>query len=228
MDTDRHGIGGNAPPAHEAFALHIEDLFRTVSDTTEAGAITTDEQEAHLAELLDTARQTKRDADAERAAEKRPHDEAAKAVQAKWKPLLDRCDAAVDEIKDILTPYREAKQRAKDEAARKAREEAAAKLAAAQEARQQADSLEARFATDATIKEAGKLAAAANRIDREATGLRTTYRTEVTDMTAFARWAWERRREEYEAFLTGLAEREGRRGPVPIPGIIVHTERKAA
>jgi hypothetical protein len=221
-------LGHNNPPAHEAFALHIEELFKLVSDTAAGGCVETDEQDAALEGLLDDVRKARKDADAERAAEKKPHDDAAKAVQAKWKPLLDRCDIAADEIKRLLTPYRTAKQRAKDEAARKARAEAEAKQRAAQEALRQSDDLQAKYEAEATLKQATKLAAAANRIDREATGLRTVYRTEITDMTALSRWAWINRRDEYEAFLTQLAEREGRRGPVAIPGIIVHTERKAA
>lgn len=220
-------IGHNSPPAYDAFTLHIDDLFRTISDNTGV-AITTDEQEAHLAELLDTARRTKRDADAERAAEKRPHDDAAKAVQAKWKPLLDRCDAAVDEIKGILTPYREAKQRAKDEAARKAREEAAAKLAATQAAREQADSLEERFATDATIKEATKLAAAANRIDREATGLRTYWEAEVTDARAALNHYIKRTPERFRALIQQLADEDARGSRGIVPGVLFHKRSKAA
>lgn len=220
--------GHNNPPAHEAFALHIEELFALISDTTAGAEVTTDEQDAALDALLDDVRKARKDADAARAAEKKPHDDAAAEVQAHYKPLLARCDMAAAEIKRLLTPYRTAKQRAKDEAARKAREEAEEKQRAAQEALRQPDNLAAKFDAEAALKQATKLAAAANRIDREATGLRTIYRTEITDMTALSRWAWINRRDEYEAFLTQLAEREGRRGPVAIPGIIVHTERKAA
>lgn len=222
------GIGHNGGPAFDGFALHIEELFSMVSGTTAITKVETYEQEAQLDSLLDDLRKARKDADAERAAEKKPHDDAGKAVQAKWLPLLQRCDMGADEIKRLLTPYRQAKQRAKDEAARKAREEAEAKQAAAQAALRQSDDLEARFAAEEKLKQAGKLAAVANKIDRSATGLRTSYRAEVTDMTAFSRWAWTHRRAEYEAFLNDLAEREGRRGPVSIPGIIVHTERKAA
>lgn len=218
----------NNPPPYEAFSLHIEELFSTVSATTAGTAVENDAQDAALDGLMDDLRKARRDADAERTAEKKPHDDAAKAVQVRWKPLLDRCDAGVAEIKKLLTPYREARQRAKDEAAQAARDEAAARLEAARSAREQSDDLEQRFAAEEDLKAAQKLTAVANRIDRSASGLRTSYTTEITDMTAFSRWAWVHRRTEYEAFLTDLAEREGRRGPVSIPGIIVHTERKAA
>lgn len=221
-------IGHNNPPAHEAFALHIEDLFRLVSDTTAGGDVQTDEQDAALDQLLDDVRQTRKDADAARVAEKKPHDDAAAEVQARYKPLLARCDAAAAEIKAKLTPYREAKQRAKDEAARKAREEAAAKLAAAQAAREQADSLEDRFATDATIKEASKLAAAANRIDREATGLRTHWEAEVTDARAALNHYIKRSPDRFKALIQQLADEDARGSRGRVPGVLFHERKRAA
>jgi hypothetical protein len=219
--------GHNGPPPFEAYSLHIEDLFTQVSDSTAGIAVENDAQEAALDALLDEFRAARKNADAERVAEKRPHDDAGKAVQAKWKPLIDRCDMAAGEIKRLLTPYRTIKQRAKDEVARLAREEADARQKAAQEALRASDDLEQRFAAEADLERAAKLTAQANRIDRSATGLRNYYRAEITDHVAFCRWAWTSRRADYEAFLTDLAEREVRRGPVTIPGIIIHTEERA-
>lgn len=83
--------------------------------------------------LLDLSKQ----ADKQREAEKRPHDEAAKAVQAKWKPLVDNAADAANRIRDALTVYmraEEAKQRAEQEAQRKAAEEVARKQREAAEA----------------------------------------------------------------------------------------------
>src|SRR5687768_11175518 len=125
-------------------AIHIEDLFALASGSLAAGPVADDEQEAALDALMDDLRQARKDADAQRAAEKRPHDDAAKAVQAAWKPLLDRCDMGLAAIKEALTPYREARQRAKDEAARQAREGAEAAQRAAQEALRSSDDLEER------------------------------------------------------------------------------------
>ena len=220
----------NNPPAFEAHSLHVEELFALVSDTTAAGVVTNDDQEAALDELMDDLRTAKKGADAERAAEKKPHDEAAKAVQAKWKPLIDRCDMGLTAVKNLLTPYREAKKRAAEAAAAQARRGAEERTAAAQMALRQSDDLETRFAAEAVLKQATKLQAVANRVDRTPTGLRTLYRAEVTDATAFARWAWANRRTEYLQFLADLAAREVRAtgATTTIPGILVHTERKAA
>ncbi len=222
--TDRHAIGGNQPPPVEAFALHIEELFSLVSGCV-AAPVQTDEQEAALDALLDDVRKAKKDADAERAAEKKPHDDAAKAVQTAWKPLLDRCDKAADAIKAALTPYRTAKQRAKDEAARIAREEAEAKQRAAQAALRQSDDLESRFAAEEQLKQAQKLAAQANRIDRTATGLRTYQIADVTDRRALLEHVM---RNDPDALTEWLAEYARKALPAQLPGVTIRTEKRAA
>jgi hypothetical protein len=222
------GIGDNQPPPREAFSLHIEELFSLVSATTAGAVVATDEQEAALDSLLDDLRKTRKDADAQRASEKKPHDDAAKAVQAVWKPLLDRCDAAADEIKRLLTPYRQAKLRAKDEAARKAREEAQARQEAAQAALRQSDDLEARFAAESDLKVASKLTAAANKIDRTATGLRTHWEAEITDRRAALNFYLKRSPDRFEALLQQLADEDARGTRGAVPGVLFHERKRAA
>jgi len=223
--TASHAIGGNNPPAFEAHSLNIEDLFALVSGTTAKGAVETDQQEADLDGLLDEFRKARKAADAERAAEKKPHDDAAKAIQARWKPLLDRCDMAAEEIKRLLTPYRTAKQRAKDEAARIAREEAEAKQRAAQDALRQSDDLEARFAAEAQLKQASKLTAVANKIDRSATGLRTYQVAVVEDYAALLKHIKQTNAETLKAWLDDYARRAL---PSKLPGVTIQTEKRAA
>lgn len=217
----------NNPPPHEAFSLHIEELFATASATINGATVENDEQDAALDALMDDLRKARKDADAQRAAEKKPHDDAAKEVQAKWKPLLDRCDLAVAEIKKLLTPYRDARQRAKDEEARKAREEAAAREAAAREALQSSDDLESKFTAEKELKQASKLTAVANKIDRSATGLRTKWRAEVTMPVAFGAWLWANRRSDYLGWLDSMAAQMASTRPT-VPGVIFHKERDAA
>lgn len=218
----------NQPPPYEAFSLHIEELFQTVSDTTDGAEVTTEEQDAALDSLMDDLRTARKGADKERAAEKKPHDDAAKAVQARWKPLLDRCDAGVAEIKKLLTPYREAKQRAKDEAARQAREEAEQRQREAQEALRSSDNLAERMEAEERLKQASKLTAVANKIDRSATGLRTRWIAELTDPVAALRHYRERQPDELKAWLIEQAQRDANAGARTIPGFTVNPERKAA
>lgn len=217
-------IGHNNPPALEAMSLHIEDLFATVSGST-ASPVSNDEQEAALDDLLDQVRRTKKDADAERVAEKKPHDDAAKAVQANWKPLLDRLDAATAAIKASLTPYRVARQAAKDEEARKAREAAEVERVEAQAALNASDDLEERFAAEERLKRSTKLEAVANKIDRSATGLRTRQIAVVTNYRELLLHIANHDKPALDAWLDAYATRSL---PSVLPGVEVKQERKAA
>lgn len=222
-------IGHNNPPADVAFSMEVDDLFALLSDTL-AGcdAVTTDEQEAAIDALMDDFRKAVKDADKLRAAEKKPHDDAGKAVQAKWKPIIDKADRGVTACKDALTPYRVAKQRAKDEAERKAREEAEAKQRAAQEALRQSDDLESRFRAEQEIEAAKALTLAANRSAREATGLRTYWEAEVVDKGTALRAYLKSHPDEFLALIQTLADRDARGDRHPVPGVIFHERKKAA
>ena len=221
-------IGHNAPPPEAAFGLHIDDLFSMLSDSLAGGDIADDKQEAAIDALLDDFRKASKDADAARAAEKRPFDEAAKAVQAKWKPITEKADRGVTACKAALTPYRIAKQRAADEAARKAREEAEAREKAAIEVLRKSEDLEAKFAAEQELEAAKKLAAVANKIDRAPKGLRTSYRAEITDRKAALLHYLARSPERFEALIQQMADEDARGTRAPVPGIVFHEEKKAA
>jgi len=226
-ETVAPGPGHNRPPPVVTMSLHIDDLFSLVSGST-ASPVTTDEQEDALAALLDDVRKTANDAEALRKAEKKPHDDAAKAVQAAWKPLLDKCDKAAEALKAALTPYRTAKQRAKDEAARKAREEAEARQKAAQEALRQSDDLEIRFEAEQQFAAATKLTAVANKIDRSATGLRTHWEAEITDQSAALRHYYATQPSAFIELLQNLAAVDARSTRAPVPGVVFHERKHAA
>lgn len=220
--------GHNNPPPDAAFGLHIDDLFALLSDTLAGGEVATDEQEAAIDALLDEFRKASKDADKERATEKRPHDDAAKAVQVKWKPIIDKADRGAIACKEALTPYRTAKQAAKDEAARKAREEAEAREAEARRAVQQSEDLEAKFAAEQEFEAAKKLKAVANKIDRSATGLRTYWEAEITDRKAALLHYIARDPARFEALIQQMADEDARGARGAVPGIIFHERKKAA
>lgn len=218
----------NNPPADAAFGLHIDELFTLLSDTLAGGEVSNDEQEAAIDAIMDDFRKASSDSDKARKDEAKPFDDGKKAVQAKWKPIIDKADRGVAACKEALTPYRTAKQRAKDDAARKAREEAEAAQRAAQEALKASDDLEAKFAAERQLEQAQKLAADANKIDRAPTGLRTFYEAEITDRKAallhyLARWP-----ERFEALIQQMADEDARGTRAPVPGIIFHERKKAA
>lgn len=142
--------------------MEIDELFAQANSVT---TIENDDQLAFVEGLAADLRRARKDADAKRTEEKRPHMEAAKAVDDEWREPIRKADIAIAELRDRQTPYKTAKQAAKDEAARKVREEAEARQNAAQEALRSAD-LEERYHAEAELKAAGKLASVANKIER--------------------------------------------------------------
>jgi len=222
-------VGHNSPPPLDAMSMHIEDLFALVSGSLAAGPVATDEQEAALDAMLDDIRQARKDADAACEAEYRPHKAAGDAVKLAWKPVQARCDAALAAIKDALTPYRNARQNAKDEAARKAREAAEAAQWAAQNALRKSDDLEERFEAEAELERAAKLAAQANRIDRSATGLRTYWEAEITDRKLALNHYLREQPEMFANLLQDLADKDARNEATRRTGFgVTFHERKKA
>lgn len=227
--TDRLAIGGNSPPPLEAFALHIEDLFALVSGSLAAGPVADDAQEAALDDMLDDIRKARKDVDAACEAEYRPYKAAGDAVKVAWKPLQARCDAALAAIKDALTPYRAARQAAKDAAAAKAREAAEAAQWAAQNALRKSDDLEERFEAEAELERAAKLTAQANRIDRSATGLRTYWEAEITDRKAALNHYIRQQPDAFAALIQELADKDARNEATrrELPGVVFHERKRA-
>lgn len=220
--------GHNNPPPEAAFGLQIDDLFSLLSDTLAGGAVDTDEKEAAIDEIADDFHKALKEADKARAAEKKPFDDGAKAVQAKWKPVLDKADAGKKACLEALTPYRMAKQRAKEEAARKAREEAAEREREAQEKLRQSDDLEARFQAEQELETAAKLKAAANKIDRSATGLRTHWEAQIVDRKAALLHYLAKFPERFEALIQQMANEDARGARGTVPGVIFHEIKRAA
>jgi hypothetical protein len=79
--------------------------------------VTADMAANYRARMLDLSKR----ADKQRETEKRPHDDAAKAVQAKWKPYVDKAADTAVRLRDALSKF----LAAEEAKARKAAEEAA-------------------------------------------------------------------------------------------------------
>lgn len=113
---------GDVPLATNAATLSLQEEIADAIEQAEAflratpidGKIAADTAANWRARLLDLGKQ----ADNQRDAEKRPHDDAAKAVQAKWKPSIDRAAETANAIRDVITKWlREETARAEREAA---------------------------------------------------------------------------------------------------------------
>jgi hypothetical protein len=230
-ENERITMGGNNPPAFDAHKANIEDLRTEASVWLDGGKIGSADEAAAVKTLLDMARQASKAADDARAAEKKPHLDAGKAVDEAWKPLIKSANTIADVCKQVLTPWNIA------EANRKAAEAEAARVAAEAErqaeveatraasgnidAREQADQL------DASARAAEKIASKAEKAASTGLGLRTTYRPELTDANAAIKHYWGTRREDFIVLVNDLAAKDVRAGKREIPGFTIHAEQKA-
>lgn len=221
-------IGHNAPPPDAAMTIHVDDLFALLSDTLAGGEVSNDDQEAAIDAILNDFRDAVKLSEKHRKDEKEPHLEAGRQVDAKWKPIATKAERGATACKDAMTPYRVAKQRAKDEAARKAREEAEARQRAAQEALQASDDLEARFAAEQQLEQAAKLAAVANKIDRAPTGLRTSWAHRIVNRKALLLHVVERYPEDLADMLNEFVRQKVAGGLRECPGVEIIEQKRAA
>lgn len=186
----------------------------------------------YRAELL----RLSKEADTQRVAEKKPHDEAAKAVQAKWTPLVSEAANAADEIRNALTDYMtaekrklEAEQNAKYEAEQKAAAVARAEIEAQRAKQMRDDPIAALTSPEPELPmappppEPVKVQAGGQRGRK--TGLREVTKYIVTDHAkALAFFA---ESEDVKELVQKLAERAGKAG-VAVPGVEKKIEEVAA
>jgi hypothetical protein len=233
-------IGHNRPPV-DIFEERIVGLFDEAKNWLDGEPVTAQAQADELGKLLDMIRTAAKEADAQRKVEKKPYDDAAKAVQDAWNPLLKRCEIAADTVKKALAPFLAEQDRIAREAAAAARREAEEKAAAARAAFQASDvtDLSAREEAERLAREAKdaeKIAGKAEKVKAGAQGgaravsLRTVYAAQVTDYQALARHVWTTDPEALRAFLDEYAAAATRRSPDAaraLPGVTV-TESKVA
>lgn len=240
-DVERLGIGGNNPPEpspHDAFTAHIEDLFTEAANFLDGEPIASEGQANAVSALLDQARKAGKDADAARAAEKKPHDDAGKAVQAKWKPLLDKADLTVSTAKRALAPWLLKVEQENAARAAEDRRLAAAKTEAARAAMAAADpsNLAAQAATEALVKDAAKAEKVAAKSEAakahatggaRAVGLRSYFHPELIDPAEALAHYRATQPGALRAFLLSLAETDVANGARKLPGFDVIETRRA-
>ncbi len=232
--NERAVIGNNQPPEpidpFTGFAAHINDLYELAEGTLTGGEITTPEQAAQIEALKADIKKAVADAEKARKAEKEPHLEAGRAVDAKWKVLTDKGTLAAKTAATALTPWLQKVQAEKDAEQKRLREEAEAKAEEARKAFQTTapTDLEARANAERIAKEAAQATAAANRIDRSATGLRTYWSATVTDYGALLAYMKATDPEGLKAMLDEYAEKQKNAGVRILPGVLIEMERRAA
>ena len=243
-DDPRLSIGGNNPPKPTPFELskeQAEDLFLEALNWCDGAKIETQEQADALDGLLSQIKAAAKLAEERRKAEVRPFDDAKAEVQSRYNTLIGDTKAtgkgklliAQEAVLKLLTPWRrkiDEEKRAAAEALRKAEEEkrqaAMAAFAKAREANDLAAKLEAeRLAAEAAAAE--KAAKKADKAVGQKTGLRVVVTAEVTDMSAFAKWAWTHDKAALEEHFAARANDLAKAGRRDMAGVTV-TESKEA
>lgn len=236
-------IGHNNPPEPtplEAARETISLLDVEASAWFDGDPIKDERQAEDVARLLDAARKAEKQFDAHRKAEKQPHDDAAKAVDAAWRPVITDAKRIVEIAKAAQTEWLiklDEEKRAREEAARKLAEQKAAE--ARKLAEQNDGSLTAAKARDAAIEEAKRADAAAVRAAHDkanakgagmarAVSLRTIWRLEVQERRALLNHIAKSAPADLSEFVEDWAAKAVRRGARDLPGVRIYEERCAA
>lgn len=179
-------------------------------------------------------------ADSERETEKKPHLEASRAVDAKWRPVVEDAKDLATRLKRHVEPFLIEQKRKADEAARLAREEAEKVRREAEERFRKARETEGAADRAREEADAAKALAAAREAERQSvaapanaragrTGatvaLRTEKRANVVDYDACL--AALKDHPDMKALVEQLAQRAVRAG-VPLAGVEVVEIQKAA
>jgi hypothetical protein len=230
-------IGHNFPPTPFDEAQDaITSLKEEAGHWLDGAEVTSQNEADAIAKLLDMARKAKKQADDARKEEAKPFDDGKKAVQAKFKPLIEECDRIADVCKAANLPW----LKKLDEQRRK--EEEAAKAKAAEEFRKAQEALSAARATDLKSREEAeqqmKVAQDAEREAKKAAqqkasakggaramSLRTVYRHEIVNPTEFARWCWSNEREALLDCLNSIAKRRTDMKFRDMPGVVIHEDK---
>jgi regulator of extracellular matrix RemA (YlzA/DUF370 family) len=217
-------IGHNGGPVLDplaALAIEAGDLVDEADGLTD---IVNQAQADAVQKLIDDAKDSGKAIDAAKAVEKRPHLDANIAIEERYKPVKAMADKAKDTAQRKLTPWLLKLDADRREVEKLAREKADA-LAAEALTKHQSDDLHDQLEAEADIAAAAKLTASANKIAKQATGLRTVWDMELTDPVAFGKWAWGHRNAQYKSALYELARNE--QNGFEMPGI-TWTARKVA
>ena len=226
--------GHNQPPEAAIFA-EIDDLYEEAKNWADGEPIASQEMADAITTLRDGIHEAGKKADALRVEAKRPHDEAAKAVQDKYNPYVQpkkgRVDMAKSALDALLTPWRtRVAQEKAAESARVAAEAEAARAAAQAAMQASAGNLAEREAAEELLADAKRLEKTARRSEKAATtglGLRTVWEAELVDEEAAMDWLWARAKDEVLAVAQRNADECVRGGLRKVPGFLV-VERKVA
>lgn len=225
--------GHNSPPPLESWSLHIEELMANAQQFLDGEPIIDQAQADNVGTLLSMLREARQGADQQRKVEKKPHDDAGKAVQASWMPLLDRVGMAEDVAKRALAPFLAAKEAEQRRIAEQARKDAQAAAAAAQAARNAQD-LAGREEAERLAKLAAQAERSASKADKakplaagggRSVSLRSVWTAALVNPAQALKFYREQQPEGLKAWLVEQANKDVRSGARSISGFTITEER---
>lgn len=203
--------GAPSDDSFEGLKDRIEDLARDAQTLIDAGAATDQSAADRASDLANRLAELQKKADAARAAEKKPHDEAVALVQARWKPMLGAADIYKRIKAAVITPFlvaEDQRRRAAEAEARRLAEEAAKAGQPIPE--------------PAQVQRAAPKAGSGG---RRSVALRTVKVVTITDRAALL--AYFAANDQITEVLQRLAEKVSAAGVTP-PGVTVTEEQRAA
>tara|TARA_R100001244_G_scaffold2541_1_gene3949 strand:+ start:16049 stop:16828 length:780 start_codon:yes stop_codon:yes gene_type:complete len=247
-ENPRAVVGANQPPPEpfDLSAKEIGDLYEECALWADGKPIETDEQAADAAALLRLMQAAKDRADERRVEEKRPHDDAAAAVQEKYAPLVadtkkvkGKAVRAIETMKALIGAHLAKKAAEQKRIADEARAEADRQREAAQKAVREVDrtNLAEREAAEKQLADAQAAEAEATKLGKQraqakgfagrAVSTTTRYVPTITDKWEFARWIWVHRPDDMTAFLARMADEVARTEKRDVDGLKVEPKQVA-
>lgn len=248
-DNKTPAMGHNEPPAFDQaivdeFETRISDFLEVTQAWLDLEEINDEQQAGLLTDQIDGLRGLYKEVDGARKAAKKPHDDAGKAVQSAFTPLLTKLKMSADKLKPKLEAY--ATKRAREEEQRKQqelaeaearRQEAEAKAKAAEASGDIGAQVDAQEAAEQAEKDAKEAAKAPDTKVRSATGagrtmaLRTVKEVEIKNINVlFMHFKEDPKVEELlKSLATAAVRSKGYdHAKAPVPGIVIREVKKVA
>lgn len=248
-ENPRAVIGANEPPEltpFERVAQRIEDLYGEGKNWLDGQPIANQDQADAVGTILRDMQAAAKEADELRASEKKVHDDAAKAVQTRFHPLIGDTKAGkgkavrvIEGCKALGSAFLAAEDAKKRVVAEQARREAVERERVAREAMQASsvDDIEARERAEQLVRQAQTFTKAADLAEKDRAKIqgggrvitgRTYYDAQLVDGKTALRHAVEAWGDDLRTWLTERAQKDMDRGVLTIPGFEVVERRSAA
>lgn len=224
-------IGHNNPPsAQDELKALYADAISEAENWCDGERVQNDGQMRDVDKLIASIKDAERTAKAHKEGEFRPHKDAADAVIAAWKPLLDDLDRIKKSLLSIVGNYKTEKARKVAEEQRRLEAEAEARKREAEAAQRDVDmgDVNQRREADAIAFEAREAERAAQAAKKDKpTGLRTFTVPHIVDRRACINWIAVNDKTALSEFMDDYVKRKTREGVRGIDGVEVRQEQRA-